>query len=89
MKIVDAEINQGIPSERIILGGFSMGSAMMLYVLLTSDYAFGGCFLWEAWLPLLSRFPALFNKAPNKLEMPVAVCHGEKDEFFFKNSQFI
>ena len=80
LEIVDAEIKQGIPSERIILGGFSMGGAMSFYLALTSEIVFGGCFFWGAWLPLQHRFPDVFTKTPNKIETPMFLCHGERDD---------
>ncbi len=80
LKIVDAEISQGILVERIILGGFAMGGAMASYIALTSDYEFGGCFFWSAWIPCHNRLAAMLSKVPNKLSIPMYLCHGDKDD---------
>ncbi len=79
LQIINDEIQHGILPERIILGGFSMGGAMAYFVALTSDFLFGGCFTWGSWMPLIDRFPRLLSKIPNKLSMPIFLCHGEKD----------
>ena len=36
--LIQAEIEAGIPSERIIIGGFSQGGALGLYTALTSPH---------------------------------------------------
>ncbi|CAG8790089.1 25827_t:CDS:2 [Dentiscutata erythropus] len=40
--IIRDEVESGIPSNRIVIGGFSQGSAMALLVGLTSEYRFAG-----------------------------------------------
>lgn len=41
-ELVDAEVASGIPSERIIIGGCSMGGALALYAGLTYDKPLAG-----------------------------------------------
>jgi predicted esterase len=40
--LVQDEINNGIPSESIYIGGFSQGGATALYTALTSSLKFAG-----------------------------------------------
>ena len=40
--MVQEEINSGIPSESIYIGGFSQGGATALYTALTSSFKFAG-----------------------------------------------
>lgn len=50
------EINSGIKSNRIILGGFSQGGAMSLLTSLTSDFDLAGIVCLSGWLPLRDKF---------------------------------
>jgi predicted esterase len=53
--LVDEEMKNGIPSDRIIIGGFSQGGATALYTAATSPYRFGGVLALSTWLPLHER----------------------------------
>lgn len=39
---IDAEVKQGIPSNRIIVGGFSQGGGLAIYSALTYDKPLAG-----------------------------------------------
>lgn len=67
-KYIQDEINAGIPSERIVVGGFSQGGSMSLLAGLTArreDGLFGGKYGWKlggvavlsGWMPLHEAFP--------------------------------
>lgn len=64
-KIVKAEVErEGIPLERIILGGFSQGGSVAIYSSLTAASLRGlaGVFILSSWLPLsqvLSHDPSV------------------------------
>ncbi|VDP31966.1 unnamed protein product [Soboliphyme baturini] len=49
---LDEEIKSGIPSNRIILGGFSQGGALALYSGLTYEKPLAGLVAFSCWLPL-------------------------------------
>lgn len=68
---------QGIPSERIIIGGFSQGGALALYSAFTYSKRLAGVIALSCWLPLHAKFPALCSEA-NKT-VPVIQCHGDQD----------
>lgn len=55
-KFVAAEINNGIPAKRIVIGGFSQGGSVALYHALTSIRTYGGVIALSSWLPLHSKF---------------------------------
>jgi len=80
MKLVDDEIKSGIPSERIIIGGFSQGGATALYTTLTSPHKFGGVLALSTWLPLHERFPEQMEKSTGKFETQILQCHGDSDQ---------
>ncbi|XP_030635914.1 acyl-protein thioesterase 1 isoform X3 [Chanos chanos] len=75
--LIDQEVKNGIPSDRIILGGFSQGGALSLYTALTTHQKLAGVVALSCWLPLrnsLSQAVIGSNK-----ELAVLQCHGEAD----------
>ncbi|XP_047419016.1 acyl-protein thioesterase 1 isoform X2 [Sciurus carolinensis] len=62
--LIDQEVKNGIPSNRIILGGFSQGGALSLYTALTMQQKLAGVTALSCWLPLRASFPQ---------------CHGDCD----------
>lgn len=58
-KMIDDEINEGIASNRIIIGGFSQGGALALYSALRSNKTLGGVMALSCWLPLHRQFPGV------------------------------
>jgi len=52
--IIDEEA-KSIPSERIVIGGFSQGGAVAIYTSLTSDIKLGGLLAFSTWLPLHTK----------------------------------
>lgn len=73
------EIKNGIPSEKIYIGGFSQGGATALYTALTAPYRFAGVIALSTWLPLHHRFPQELVQVENKLKTPIIQCHGDSD----------
>lgn len=74
--MIASEIQAGIPSKRIILGGFSQGGALALYAGLTFAEPLAGIVAFSCWLPLHKNFPAI-KKTPDTT--PVFQCHGDCD----------
>lgn len=75
-KHIDMEVRGGIPSQKIIIGGFSQGAALALYCALHYPKPLGGCIALSTFFPE-ARFPdpmELTNK-----EMPFFQAHGEND----------
>ncbi|KAH1187365.1 hypothetical protein KIL84_020114 [Mauremys mutica] len=68
----------GIPPNCIILGGFSQGSALSLYTVLTSQYQLSGIVALSCWLPLHKAFPQAASNGINK-DITILQCHGEMD----------
>ncbi|KAI9322485.1 Phospholipase/carboxylesterase/thioesterase [Dichotomocladium elegans] len=75
--LIRQEIESGIPSDRIVVGGFSQGCVMSLLVGLTSEYKFGGVIGCSGWLGLHDEFPKMASDANKKT--PVLICHGDAD----------
>ncbi|KAI8146755.1 Phospholipase/carboxylesterase/thioesterase [Fennellomyces sp. T-0311] len=75
--LIRKEVEEGIPSDRIVVGGFSQGCVLSLLVGLTSEYKFGGVIGCSGWLALADKFPAMASEANKKT--PVLMCHGDAD----------
>lgn len=76
--LIDQEVKNGIPSTRILLGGFSQGGALSLYTALTSSQKLAGVLALSCWLPLRNSFPQAAVESGSK-DVPVLQCHGDMD----------
>ncbi len=74
---IDAEITAGIPSQKIILAGFSQGGAITLYAGLRCPHKLGGLLVLSSYLPLPEKLAA--GKSVANMGTPVLMCHGEYD----------
>ncbi|KAI8889559.1 Phospholipase/carboxylesterase [Backusella circina FSU 941] len=75
--IIRNEVDNGIPANRIVVGGFSQGCVLSLLTGLTSEYKFAGIVGCSGWLGLSSKFPAMAADANKKT--PILLCHGDAD----------
>lgn len=65
-----------LPSNKIILGGFSQGAACTLFTALQLEQKLGGIIALSGYLPLAEQFkPTETNK-----NTPVLMGHGDSDE---------
>uniref|UniRef100_A0A8D2KQK4 Transcription elongation factor A protein 1 n=1 Tax=Varanus komodoensis TaxID=61221 RepID=A0A8D2KQK4_VARKO len=76
--LIEQEVRNGIPSNRIILGGFSQGGALSLYSALTTQQKLGGVVALSCWLPLRTSFPQGAINCVNK-DISILQCHGDCD----------
>uniref|UniRef100_A0A8C5VWB4 Acyl-protein thioesterase 1 n=1 Tax=Microcebus murinus TaxID=30608 RepID=A0A8C5VWB4_MICMU len=75
--LIDQEVKNGIPSNRIILGGFSQGGALSLYTALTTQQKLAGVTALSCWLPLRASFQGPIS-GPNR-DISILQCHGDSD----------
>jgi len=77
--LIAAEVQAGIPSERIVLGGFSQGGAMSLLSGVTHPTKLGGIFGLSCYLLLQGKLREMVPAgSPNKLT-PIFMGHGDFD----------
>ncbi|XP_006873302.1 PREDICTED: acyl-protein thioesterase 1-like [Chrysochloris asiatica] len=76
--VIDQEVKNGIPSNRIILGGFSQGGTLSLYTALITGQKLAGVIRLSCWLPLRSSFPQGPINRVNKA-ISILQCHGDCD----------
>jgi len=74
-EIIQSEIDAGIPSKRIVLGGFSQGGAVALYAALTAPFKLAGILALSTWLPISKSVPW-----ENVQRHRILQLHGEEDE---------
>ena len=80
-KMITDEVNAGIPSNRIILGGFSQGGAMSIFTGLTTPVKLGGVFGLSCYLVLHNKIKQFVEEAKDaNKETPFFMGHGDADE---------
>lgn len=77
ISLIEEEIKSGIPSNRILIGGFSQGGSVALHTLQTYDKKLAGCIGLSTYLSLHKQFDRL-TKQVNK-ETMVFLGHGNAD----------
>jgi len=79
-KIIEEEIEIGIPSERIVIGGFSQGGALAFYTALHTKYKLGGVTGLSCWIPLHNDVQSGATHATHtNVGTPFMQFHGETD----------
>ncbi|KAJ1999442.1 hypothetical protein GGI04_004570 [Coemansia thaxteri] len=77
-ELIRAEVDSGIPANRIVLGGFSQGGAMALFTGLQSEYRLGGIAVLSGYLPIRDRIMKRATDASKSV--PIFQAHGSADE---------
>ncbi|KAJ7098705.1 Phospholipase/Carboxylesterase-domain-containing protein [Mycena belliarum] len=76
-QLITAEVDAGIPANRIVLGGFSQGGAMSLLTGLTAERKFAGLAILSGWLPLHKSFKSMASE--HAASIPIFWGHGKAD----------
>ena len=77
-ELIDREVGRGIPSEEIVLAGFSQGGAVALHTGLRLQRPLAGILGLSCYLPLASTLPAERQEA--NAGTPIFLAHGSHDE---------
>ncbi|XP_028704014.2 acyl-protein thioesterase 1-like [Macaca mulatta] len=75
---IDQEVKNGIPSNRIILGGFSQGGALSLYTALTTQQKLTGVTAFRCWFLFRASFPQGPISGANR-DISIFQCHRDCD----------
>ncbi|KAH3665504.1 hypothetical protein OGAPHI_003690 [Ogataea philodendri] len=76
-QLIQKEIDSGIPSNRIIVGGFSQGAALSLAVAASSTTKLAGVLCLSGFCPVPSSLPGKVTDT-NK-STPIFQAHGDED----------
>jgi phospholipase/carboxylesterase len=76
--LIEREIDNGIPANRIVLAGFSQGGAIALHTGLRYPQRLGGILALSTYLPMAGKAEA--EAHPANAGLPIMMAHGEQDE---------
>jgi phospholipase/carboxylesterase len=76
-QLIAREVERGIPTNRIVLAGFSQGGAVSLYTSVRFPQALAGVLALSSYLPRESAFSA--ERAPANNATPIFMAHGHGD----------
>jgi len=83
-RLIEQEIERGIPASNIILAGFSQGGAVVLYAGLTSKHRVAGILALSTYLPLSNQvFDDMKNRdnvSDDRTSLPIFFAHGSYDD---------
>jgi phospholipase/carboxylesterase len=71
------EVGAGVPSERIVLAGFSQGGAITLHTGLRQARPLAGLLALSTYLPLPEHYAK--EALPARKDTPILMCHGTHD----------
>ena len=87
LSLIEAEMSSGLPSSNIILGGFSQGGALSLYISLNTKHKLGGCIALSCWLPLHKQLASVDPSSIVNREMPfLQVIYNNTESFLVLTS---
>jgi phospholipase/carboxylesterase len=75
--LIDRELERGIPSDRIVLAGFSQGGAIALHTALREPRALAGVLALSTYLPLQSTLAR--ERSAANAGIPIFMAHGTGD----------
>ena len=75
--MIDAQIENGILPERIVLAGFSQGGAIVLHAGLRYPARLAGIMALSTYLPLAQTLEA--EKSEDNADTPIFMAHGSED----------
>lgn len=78
--LIDEEIANGIPADRVVLGGFSQGGAMSLLSGVTYKSQLGGIFGLSCYLLLQGKIKELIPESSPNQNTPIFMGHGDADQ---------
>eukprot|EP00697_Spironema_sp_BW2_P005787 gnl/Spiro4/18073_TR9654_c1_g1_i1.p1 gnl/Spiro4/18073_TR9654_c1_g1~~gnl/Spiro4/18073_TR9654_c1_g1_i1.p1 ORF type:complete len:268 (+),score=50.47 gnl/Spiro4/18073_TR9654_c1_g1_i1:32-805(+) len=78
--LIESEKRAGVPSNRIVLAGFSQGGAMALYCGLQFAQQLAGVLAMSSYLPRPTALTAIVQQHKTNLQTPVLMCHGDWDQ---------
>jgi phospholipase/carboxylesterase len=76
-ELVDREIERGMPSDRIVLAGFSQGGAIALHTALRDPRPLAGILALSTYLPLAASLAS--ERSAANAGIPIFLAHGTAD----------
>ena len=81
LELIEAEVARGVPSERIVLAGFSQGGAVAMHAGLRYPKPVAGLMLLSTYVPVPTAFAAEVTEsdASQPRSVPIFMAHGSFD----------
>ncbi|MGB0663817.1 MAG: alpha/beta hydrolase [Pontibacterium sp.] len=79
-QLIEAQLDTGIPAERIFIFGFSQGGALAYQSAMTFDQPLGGLVTLSTYIPLIERFDEVLSASVQSEALPVWIGHGRQDD---------
>ncbi|AOE48838.1 alpha/beta hydrolase [Kangiella sediminilitoris] len=76
-KLIRAEINSGIPSDKIVLAGFSQGGAIALHLATRIQHKLAGVVALSTYLTMPESLAS--EKSATNIDTPIFMAHGSQD----------
>jgi phospholipase/carboxylesterase len=76
-RLIQAELDAGIPAQRIVIAGFSQGGAIALQTALRYPQRLAGVMALSTYLPLHDTLAGEASAANR--DVPILMCHGQQD----------
>jgi phospholipase/carboxylesterase len=76
-RLIQAELDAGIPAQRIVIAGFSQGGAIALHTALRYPQRLAGVMALSTYLPLQDTLAGEASAANR--DVPILMCHGKQD----------
>ncbi|KAJ1528683.1 hypothetical protein ONE63_007077 [Megalurothrips usitatus] len=80
VNIVNSEVKRGVPLNRIVIGGFSMGGGMSLHLGYRYLKGIAGVFALSSFLSTTSCVYESLEKQKSETAPPLFMCHGTADD---------
>lgn len=78
--LIDEEVANGIPANRVVIGGFSQGGAMSLLSGTTYKNQLGGIFGLSCYLLLQKKIKDMIPTSNPNQNTPIFMGHGDADQ---------
>lgn len=75
--LINQQVSQGIPSQRIVLAGFSQGGSIILQTGLRFNQPLAGLMALSSYLPLADTLDV--EKSQQNSAVPIFMAHGDSD----------
>lgn len=85
--VIDKLVAEGIPAERVVIGGFSQGAATAMLSVYTYSKTLGGCLNLSGWLADRAQFKAALQAANQPT--PCHWAHGTQDSIVAFDNQSV
>lgn len=76
-ELIDRELERGVPSDRIVLAGFSQGGAIALHTALREKRPLAGVLALSTYLPLAAALAG--ERSAENSRVPLFMAHGTAD----------